>query len=526
MTTIEYRPESAFSDDERKLYELMSDISEDCWCAGWMHGNEFALWDAITTGDLNYGMGEIDRVDLAQVAALAVGCGRWIIWRDDDDGLDKNDASEWGAYSISLKDWFERCDGRATSPAPGRRPDDVPIPLSADMAQLMANLGLGYLQQHAPERLKPAPSTAELSMEPEARMLRAGRNLFDVAKRNGWKDDGEGAYEFVTRTIYAQGREDASAPSTASEDIHALNISAEHAQKSAENVHIVSEEGLPPLPNWWASLESRDKHFAHQLKNNMQDYARAALAAKAQDDQTALALRYFMGSAYVVDTTIHRRGYNWSEAYLDQARAFALSIAKAQPLVVPPVPQQDQANVIPPFAEPASIEPLPSPMYFKALSIVHEAGYASVAMVQRKLRIGWNDAENMLRLMWNRGDVTCEMVKYVRGLRLLPETAEQSNTAGAAKGGITYQANAGPEPRNDGIDNYYINTKSSSAAPVDVDAERKLYNELIYAVGRKFPGETRHATALRYIHQAETPKHTDAATQRTEPVTTCNATKE
>ena len=32
---------------------------------------------------------------------------------------------------------------------------------------------------------------------------------------------------------------------------------------------------------------------------------------------------------------------------------------------------------------------------------------------------------------------------------------------------------------------------------------RAQYNELIMAVGNKWPGETRHQTALRYIHQAE-----------------------
>lgn len=31
----------------------------------------------------------------------------------------------------------------------------------------------------------------------------------------------------------------------------------------------------------------------------------------------------------------------------------------------------------------------------------------------------------------------------------------------------------------------------------------KQYNELIYAVARKFEGETRHQTALRYINEAE-----------------------
>ena len=32
----------------------------------------------------------------------------------------------------------------------------------------------------------------------------------------------------------------------------------------------------------------------------------------------------------------------------------------------------------------------------------------------------------------------------------------------------------------------------------------KLYNELLFAVGNKYPQESRHQTALRYIRQAET----------------------
>lgn len=34
---------------------------------------------------------------------------------------------------------------------------------------------------------------------------------------------------------------------------------------------------------------------------------------------------------------------------------------------------------------------------------------------------------------------------------------------------------------------------------------KELYNQLLYAVGEKHKGETRHQTALRYIHQAEVP---------------------
>lgn len=32
---------------------------------------------------------------------------------------------------------------------------------------------------------------------------------------------------------------------------------------------------------------------------------------------------------------------------------------------------------------------------------------------------------------------------------------------------------------------------------------QRLYNELLMAVERKFPGESRHETALRYIKEAE-----------------------
>lgn len=39
------------------LARLMSDISEDCWCAGWMSGTEFALWKAVQTGDGIVGIG-------------------------------------------------------------------------------------------------------------------------------------------------------------------------------------------------------------------------------------------------------------------------------------------------------------------------------------------------------------------------------------------------------------------------------------------------------------------------------------
>jgi len=59
---------------------------------------------------------------------------------------------------------------------------------------------------------------------------------------------------------------------------------------------------------------------------------------------------------------------------------------------------------------------------------------------------------------------------------------------------------------------YSAGQKNASTTSVPLDllvsgdtAEVKAkYNELIMAVANKWPGETRHETALRYIRQAET----------------------
>lgn len=40
------------------------------------------------------------------------------------------------------------------------------------------------------------------------------------------------------------------------------------------------------------------------------------------------------------------------------------------------------------------------------------------------------------------------------------------------------------------------------------ELEAKYY-ELLYAVGNKYPGESRHETALRYIKDAEAPESID-----------------
>lgn len=98
-------PETHLTPLQRALYELMSEISEDCWHAGWMSGNEFALWDAIVTGDRTYGQSFMDENLLASVKALSEQVGGWIEWRDDEHGLPNK---ERGPYFIAMPEWLER----------------------------------------------------------------------------------------------------------------------------------------------------------------------------------------------------------------------------------------------------------------------------------------------------------------------------------------------------------------------------------------------------------------------------------
>lgn len=93
------------TDNQEALYQLMSDISEDCYCAGWMMGLELAIWGALQDGDRTYGMGEMDAEQLEQCRTLANEIDGWIVWVDDDDipGLP---SCEWGPRFLPMADWL------------------------------------------------------------------------------------------------------------------------------------------------------------------------------------------------------------------------------------------------------------------------------------------------------------------------------------------------------------------------------------------------------------------------------------
>ena len=75
------------------LARVMSDISEDVWCAGWLTEVEYILWDAIARERPDWCV----REEIEQLKFLSERCGGWIVW-------DK----ERGRRFVRMEDWLDR----------------------------------------------------------------------------------------------------------------------------------------------------------------------------------------------------------------------------------------------------------------------------------------------------------------------------------------------------------------------------------------------------------------------------------
>jgi hypothetical protein len=94
---ISFHPDKIFCDDAQEaaalgLFALMTGISEEFWCAGWMHGTEDALW-RVQPGT-GWGRGIITERQAQLLRLLSEECDGW--WRWDD----KN-----GAVFVRLAEW-------------------------------------------------------------------------------------------------------------------------------------------------------------------------------------------------------------------------------------------------------------------------------------------------------------------------------------------------------------------------------------------------------------------------------------
>jgi hypothetical protein len=81
---------------QQALANLISDISEDCYCAGWMSGIEYELWALLVdpTTKRDRGMSRVEDDDIATLREISNEIGGWIYW-DDDDGKRFCPIGEW-----------------------------------------------------------------------------------------------------------------------------------------------------------------------------------------------------------------------------------------------------------------------------------------------------------------------------------------------------------------------------------------------------------------------------------------------
>jgi hypothetical protein len=68
------------TDEQALLADYMSDISEESHCAGWLNGLEYALWQAVENGPMDYGRSQITEADIKKLKELSKNCNGWIFW--------------------------------------------------------------------------------------------------------------------------------------------------------------------------------------------------------------------------------------------------------------------------------------------------------------------------------------------------------------------------------------------------------------------------------------------------------------
>jgi hypothetical protein len=88
--------------DQRLLADFMSDLSEEAYCAGWMDGLEYALWEAVIGVRGEYGRLALTEAHRARLRELSDTCGGWIVFASDTE-------ETW----IPLAEWERRFSARS-----------------------------------------------------------------------------------------------------------------------------------------------------------------------------------------------------------------------------------------------------------------------------------------------------------------------------------------------------------------------------------------------------------------------------
>jgi hypothetical protein len=107
--------EEDFNNDMKALSDYMSDISEKCWCAGWIMGLEDALWHAVQHGPKKFGQGEITQGNIDELKRLSQKAGGWCVFADDEYGT-KIEVEMFEICFVPVEEWKKIYDALEEKP--------------------------------------------------------------------------------------------------------------------------------------------------------------------------------------------------------------------------------------------------------------------------------------------------------------------------------------------------------------------------------------------------------------------------
>lgn len=88
------------------LAVLMSEISEDHYCASWLVDLEFILWGMLQGGDRGFGFSDVAEEEIAALRRLSEKCGGWLAWREEAGGEMFVTLDEWAPqYAAKVTEW-------------------------------------------------------------------------------------------------------------------------------------------------------------------------------------------------------------------------------------------------------------------------------------------------------------------------------------------------------------------------------------------------------------------------------------
>ncbi len=72
-------------DSAHRLSEVMSEISEEHYCAGWLSGLEYSLWEVLEGNRKAFAAGKMTDEEIQELRDLRERSGGWW-WFDHDEG--------------------------------------------------------------------------------------------------------------------------------------------------------------------------------------------------------------------------------------------------------------------------------------------------------------------------------------------------------------------------------------------------------------------------------------------------------